>query len=295
MPWRTDNGEGCRLKTPNVKHSRDSVRLTPSPRTWFLPTRYRSESVVRIVAPRVAADVRPTRTHPSPVRFQQITQNILSRTRLERMISDFGLYKNEKEGAPRGEAVLQMRRNITVSFGFSDNAQDSDAGRFSVSFISSDPRMAQRITERLASLIIEENLREKEVETEGTTQFIESQIADVRRRIIAYENTLEELRARGGRRSLSQADLLPYELLQERYRTLLIKGEESRIAADVERSQIGEQFVVIDPARLPERPVGPSRLGVNVAGTFAGLGLGLILFCVRDRASRFTADVGPRR
>ena len=88
-------------------------------------------------------------------------------------------------------------------------------------------------------------------------QFIDSQIDDVRERIIAYEQKLEGLRAHNGRRPLSQADLLPYEVLQERYRTLLIRrgtqdGRESR------RRQIGEQFR--STARVPERPVGPSRL-----------------------------------
>ena len=35
MPWRADNGEGCRLKTRNVKRSKDLARLTPSPGTSF--------------------------------------------------------------------------------------------------------------------------------------------------------------------------------------------------------------------------------------------------------------------
>ena len=262
---------------------------------YFLPTRYQSESVIRIVSPGVDTDVNTAATSPSRARFQQITQNILSRTRLERMIGEFGLYKDGRENAPLEEAVLQMRRNINVSFRNSDNEHEGDASRFSVSFMSSDPGMAQKITERLAGLIIEENLREKEVETVGTTQFIESQIADLRVRIIAYEDALEKLRAQNGRRPLSQADLLPYEVLLERYKSLLVKGEESRVAANVRRSQLGEKFVVIDPARLPERPVGPSRLGVNIAGTFTGLGLGLILCCVRGRGGLITADAGPRR
>ena len=262
---------------------------------YFLPTRYQSESVVRIVSPRVSAGVHTAGANPSHARLQEITQNILSRTRLERIISDFGLYKDQNENAPLGDAVLQMRRNITVNFRISNDAHDGDAGRFSVSFMSSDPGMAQKITERLTNLIVEENLREKEVEALGTSQFIDSQLADVRSRIVAYEQTLEDLRAQSGRRPLSQADLLPYEVLQETYKALLIDGEELKIAANLQRRAIGERFVVIDPPRLPEQPVGPSRLGVNVAGTFAGFGLGLILCCVRGRASLFTAGAAPRR
>jgi uncharacterized protein involved in exopolysaccharide biosynthesis len=108
----------------------------------------------------------------------------------------------------------------------------------------------------------------------------------MRDRLIAYENKLEGLRVQNGRRPLSQTDLLPYEVLQQRYKALLIKGEESRIAANFERGEMGEQFRVIEAARLPERPLGPSRLGVNVLGTFAGLGLGLVLVGVRGRPKR---------
>ena len=47
--------------------------------------------------------------------------------------------------------------------------------------------------------------------------------------------------------SLSQADLLPYEVLQERYRTLLIQAEEFQDRpSDLERRQIGEQFRLVN-------------------------------------------------
>ena len=51
-----------------------------------------------------------------------------------------------------------------------------------------------------------------------------------------------------------------YSTIQEQYTTLLRKSEESRIAVNLERRQIGEQFKVIDGARLPERPISPNRL-----------------------------------
>ena len=44
-----------------------------------------------------------------------------------------------------------------------------------------------RVTERLASLFIEENLRDREVLAEGTNQFLEAQLDDARRRLIENE------------------------------------------------------------------------------------------------------------
>ena len=57
-----------------------------------------------------------------------------------------------------------------------------------------------------------------------------------------------------------------YTTLQEGYTTLLRKSEESKIAVNLERRQIGEQFRVIDGARLPERPISPDRVRFNLHG-----------------------------
>jgi polysaccharide chain length determinant protein (PEP-CTERM system associated) len=68
-----------------------------------------------------------------------------------------------------------------------------------------------------------------------------------------------------------------YETLQNIYRTLLAKHEDSRVSASVERQQIGEQFKILDPARVPERPFSPNRLRLQLIGSVLGLGLGLVV------------------
>ena len=50
-----------------------------------------------------------------------------------------------------------------------------------------------------------------------------------------------------------------YETLQQTYRSLLQKKEESQISANLEKRQIGEQFKILDPARMPEKPASPDR------------------------------------
>jgi polysaccharide chain length determinant protein (PEP-CTERM system associated) len=65
-----------------------------------------------------------------------------------------------------------------------------------VSYVSVDPRLAMRVTERLASLFIEENLRDREVLAEGTNEFLESQLEDARRRLVEHEEKLADYRLR---------------------------------------------------------------------------------------------------
>ena len=49
-----------------------------------------------------------------------------------------------------------------------------------------------------------------------------------------------------------------YDTLQESYRGLLQKSEESKVAANLERQQIGEQFRVLDPPRVPLAAAEPA-------------------------------------
>jgi capsular polysaccharide biosynthesis protein len=85
-----------------------------------------------------------------------------------------------------------------------------------------------------------------------------------------------------------------YETLRQRYQNLLSKREDARIAANLERRQIGEQFRIVDAARLPERPTSPNRLRMNLLGMLAGLGLGVLLAALleyRDASLRTDNDV----
>jgi capsular polysaccharide biosynthesis protein len=85
-----------------------------------------------------------------------------------------------------------------------------------------------------------------------------------------------------------------YNTLNEVYQKLLAKKQDSEVAANLERRQIGEQFRVIDPARLPATPFSPNRPRLHFLGALAGLAFGLVLAGLieyRDTAVRSEEDV----
>jgi uncharacterized protein involved in exopolysaccharide biosynthesis len=149
---------------------------------------YRSETLIQVVPPQISeAYVRSTVTTSLQDRLQSISQQILSRTRLEKTIEDFNLYPDLRKTAIMEDVVEQMRGNIDL--------QPVRGDVFRVSFTSMDPRAAMRVSERLASLFIDESLKDREVLAEGTNQFLESQLEDARRRLVDTETKMREYRA----------------------------------------------------------------------------------------------------
>jgi polysaccharide chain length determinant protein (PEP-CTERM system associated) len=153
-----------------------------------LPDRFRSEALIVVVRQRVPESyVKSTVTTRIDDRLQSMMQQILSRTRLERIIQDFNLYPEERRTGIMEDIVDRMRnRDIT--------AQIVQGDSFRVSYTGRDPRTVMKVTERLASLFIEENLRDRELQAENTDQFLESQLQDARKRLMEHEKKLEQYR-----------------------------------------------------------------------------------------------------
>jgi polysaccharide chain length determinant protein (PEP-CTERM system associated) len=152
-----------------------------------LPNLYRSETLILVVPQRVPESyVRSTVTARIEDRLQAISQQILSRTRLEQIVSDFNLYAKERADQRLMEDIVETMRTRDIGV----DIIKGDA--FRVSYQAGDPRTAMRVTERLASLFIDESLRDREVLAEGTSQFLATQLDEARRQLVLNENKLQE-------------------------------------------------------------------------------------------------------
>jgi polysaccharide chain length determinant protein (PEP-CTERM system associated) len=447
----------------------------------FLPNRYQSDTLIQVVPQRVPTEyVKPTVTVGLEDRLQSLTQEIMSRTRLERIIEEFNLYPKLRARGIMQDVVDGMRKDIKVGT-TKGGARNDQVDSFTIAYTAEDPAVAQKVTERLAGLFIDENLKDRGNLAEATTEFLESQLTEARARLEGLEAKLKEFRQRhagalpsqlesnmqainttqlqlqalveslardrdrklmlerlrndtqselsamrtsaplpqpnqagpGGqateaiagataaqqlesaRATLAQMELrlkpghpdirrmkrvisdlekkadaeslqqplsnaeaaapvratspeeaqkrakvvelsaeieslgrqiefkegeerrirgviggyqsriemVPglesewvslsrdYETTQKAYADLLAKSEDSRVAANLERRQIGEQFKVLDPARVPERPISPNRRMINGGALALGLGLGLLLIGLSEyRDSGFRTD-----
>jgi polysaccharide chain length determinant protein (PEP-CTERM system associated) len=154
---------------------------------YQLPNVYRSETLILVVPQRVPETyVKSTVTARIEDRLQSIGQQILSRTKLEQIVSDFDLYKRERQRGELMEDIVETMRTRDIAIG----VVKGDA--FRVSFMSDDPRIAMRVTERLGSLFIDESLRDREVLAQGTSEFLATQLDEARRQLEAVEGKLQE-------------------------------------------------------------------------------------------------------
>ncbi len=155
--------------------------------THYLPNVYQSDALILVVPQQVPDNyVHSAVTVRIEDRLQSINQQILSRTRLERIIQDFNLYADLRKTEIMEDIVERMRKDISVE------TVKGDA--FRVSFSADDPRAAMRVTERLASFFIDESLKDRELLAESTNQFLEAQLEDARSRLIENEKKLQEYR-----------------------------------------------------------------------------------------------------
>lgn len=160
------------------------------------PNRYRASTQILIVPQQVPTDyVRSTVTTLLSDRLQMISQEILSRTQLERIVQEFDLYRRERSEMIMEDVIERMRKDIKVDIAPNRNRR-ADTGAFMVSYESENARTALVVTERLASLFIRGNLEDRAVLADATSQFIDAQLEEARRKLIDHEKRLEEYRLR---------------------------------------------------------------------------------------------------
>ncbi|MGB8836865.1 MAG: Wzz/FepE/Etk N-terminal domain-containing protein [Candidatus Acidiferrales bacterium] len=82
-----------------------------------------------------------------------------------------------------------------------------------------------------------------------------------------------------------------YQTALDSYNDLQKKLGDSQQAVNLERKQEGEQFVVLDPANLPDKPTFPNRPMFALGGFAGGLGFGLgIAFFLEMKDSSFKTE-----
>jgi len=139
---------------------------------------------------------------------------------------------------------------------------------------------------------VKKDPRYKELKNELTATSLEikrlqDESASISAQVNKYVGRIEQTPAR----EQDMAGLLrEYESTKATYETLLNKSQGAQQAENLEKRQKGEQFKVIDPARVPEEPFSPEVPKILLISLFAGLASGLALAFIREQMDRSFHD-----
>jgi polysaccharide chain length determinant protein (PEP-CTERM system associated) len=160
-----------------------------------LPNVYQSEMMIQIVPQRVPESyVQSTVTMRTEDRLSALSQQVMSRTQLEKLIGDLNLYPNDRARLPMEDVVEEMRQAIDVDPVRSMRDGRPDVDSFRVRFKYFDPQIAMQVTSHLGSLFIDQNARDRGGLAEATNDFLGLQLKEARERLEAEERRLEQFR-----------------------------------------------------------------------------------------------------
>jgi polysaccharide biosynthesis transport protein len=148
-----------------------------------LPAVYKSEALVLVDSQKIPEKfVSSTVSSGVADRLAAISQEIMSTTRLLKIIGDLDLYKAERKAKTQEEVVEKMRRDISVTVQ-KDNWATGKPVAFKVGYQGNAPTLVAEVANQLANLYIEENLQTREVEASGTSDFIDNQLSEAKRQL----------------------------------------------------------------------------------------------------------------
>jgi capsular polysaccharide biosynthesis protein len=114
----------------------------------------------------------------------------------------------------------------------------------------------------------------------------EASIANIQAEVNQINQQVREYRLRIERTPQREEQLLSlkrdYDNIRQAYDSLLTRKVEADMAVSMQKKNKGEQFRVVDYAKLPEKPVSPNMERLFMIFVAAGLGIGGGLVFIRE-------------
>lgn len=233
----------------------------------FLPKLYSSEALILVEPQQVPTDlVTPTVSGNVANRLESIREQILSRTQLTQLIQKYGLYKGQ--GLTEDGEVTRMLSDITVTpiVAGNPNSAAAQVSAFTIDYQGRDPLQAQEVTSDLSNLFINENLKARAAQAEGTENFIDSQLTQANQTLQTLEGQLRQLKSQymGSLPEQQGANLTVLGQLQ----TVLQANADALARAQQQKTylvSLGQAVAGLSSTALPAAPPSQAELDLHKA------------------------------
>ena len=158
----------------------------------FLPRTYLSQAQIGVAAPTLSPELlRGVSSIDKEERQRAVSQQLLSPAVLQRVVREEKINPTQ----PVEDVAAWLRRNVEENISVpqpigrgSDNSKGLDS--FILGYTDSDPQRAQRITNRLAYVFVEENSKRQTEQAENTSEVLGQQLQNSQARLTKLEADL---------------------------------------------------------------------------------------------------------
>ena len=219
---------------------------------YLIPPAYRSSATILIEEQEIPKNlIRSTITSYAWQRIQTISQRVMTRSNLLRLINEFGLYPNKRRSDTTEQLIRRMRHDIGLK-AVTAKVIDPVTGQphratiaFNLSYDGQTPIVAQKVDNELTSLYLNENLKTRTQQASDTYKFL----TDETQKLQTHINHLEAKIAAFKEKHLnSLPDLQQLNLqLLDRNETRLIEANDDLRALKDRKTFLEGQLAQINP------------------------------------------------
>ncbi|MHC1729288.1 MAG: GumC family protein [Syntrophobacteraceae bacterium] len=166
-----------------------------------LPNIYKSTATILILNQQIPSALVPsTVTTYAQERIQAITQEVMSRTKLLKLVEKYNLLPDKRAKITTEELVEALRKRITFQTINAEVNKETQSQpvlltiAFSLSYEDENPGKSQAVTNEIVSFYLEKNLESREKVARGTTEFLTEQLKQEVERMNVLQTRLAEFR-----------------------------------------------------------------------------------------------------
>jgi polysaccharide chain length determinant protein (PEP-CTERM system associated) len=224
----------------------------------ILPKTYTASTLVVVEKQKVPTDyVKATVTTTMEDRVRTVEQQVNNRNILARIIKELDLYPDLRKEASMADVIERVRKDLKV-------VKQGDS-LFGISYTYVDPKKAAAVANRSAEMFIDDSLKQRATQAQGTSTFLETELDETKGRLESQEARIAAFKQSymGELPEQSETNLKMVESMQGKLEICLGALDK----AEQRKLYIQTQIAQGRDAALPLRPGAPvippaSRLDV---------------------------------
>ena len=203
----------------------------------FVPKLYEARATVLVERQYMPESlVKATVANELELRLHAIHEEVLSRARLEELVTHFNLYPGLRKDGNTNVAVDRLREDIKLEKKTerSDTSHQLATVAFAVSYRDPDPNKAAEVTNALARFYVVSNAKKRERQANATASFLKVELEQTKQALDQQEKRVGEYKKRnaGGLPDQVQMNMLTIERLYSELR--MNRDTQARLAERVE-------------------------------------------------------------